>query len=94
MSVLATGLPALNLEAHYQTFFTGVIVIGAGAPGHVPQREGGGSADRDAGGRLPGVDAGEDRGPEAGAVPHSARQGAAEQAAAIAGSGSRGPRAR
>ncbi|HEY9593625.1 MAG TPA: ABC transporter permease [Spirochaetia bacterium] len=29
MSVLATGLPALNLEAHYQTFFTGVIVIGA-----------------------------------------------------------------
>jgi ribose transport system permease protein len=27
--VLATGLPALNLEAHYQTFFTGVIVIGA-----------------------------------------------------------------
>jgi ribose transport system permease protein len=29
MSVLSTGLPALNLEAHYQTFFTGVIVIGA-----------------------------------------------------------------
>ncbi|MGA2614052.1 MAG: ABC transporter permease [Spirochaetia bacterium] len=29
MSVLATGLPALNLEAHWQTFFTGVIVIGA-----------------------------------------------------------------
>ena len=29
MSVLATGLPSLNLEAHYQTFFTGVIVIGA-----------------------------------------------------------------
>lgn len=29
MSVLATGLPALNLEAHYQTFFTGIIVIGA-----------------------------------------------------------------
>jgi ribose transport system permease protein len=29
MSVLATGLPALNLEAHYQTFFTGLIVIGA-----------------------------------------------------------------
>ena len=29
MSVLATGLPALNLEAHYQTLFTGVIVIGA-----------------------------------------------------------------
>jgi ribose transport system permease protein len=29
MSVLATGLPSMNLEAHYQTFFTGVIVIGA-----------------------------------------------------------------
>jgi ribose transport system permease protein len=29
MSVLATGLPSLNLEAHWQTFFTGVIVIGA-----------------------------------------------------------------
>ena len=29
MSVLATGLPALNLQAHWQTFFTGVIVIGA-----------------------------------------------------------------
>lgn len=29
MSVLSTGLPSLNLEAHYQTFFTGVIVIGA-----------------------------------------------------------------
>ena len=29
MSVLATGLPALNLEAHWQTFFTGIIVIGA-----------------------------------------------------------------
>jgi ribose transport system permease protein len=29
MSVLATGLPSLNLEAHFQTFFTGVIVIGA-----------------------------------------------------------------
>ena len=29
MSVLATGLPSLNLEAHYQTLFTGIIVIGA-----------------------------------------------------------------
>jgi ribose transport system permease protein len=29
MSVLSTGLPSLNMEAHYQTFFTGVIVIGA-----------------------------------------------------------------
>jgi ribose transport system permease protein len=29
MSVLSTGLPALNLEAHWQTFFTGVIVLGA-----------------------------------------------------------------
>ncbi len=29
MSVLSTGLPALDLEAHWQTFFTGVIVIGA-----------------------------------------------------------------
>lgn len=29
MSVLSTGLPSLDLEAHWQTFFTGVIVIGA-----------------------------------------------------------------
>ncbi len=29
MSVLATGLPALSLQSHWQTFFTGVIVIGA-----------------------------------------------------------------
>jgi ribose transport system permease protein len=29
MSVLSTGLPAMNLEAHWQTFFTGVIVLGA-----------------------------------------------------------------
>ncbi len=29
MSVLATGLPSLNLQAHWQTFFTGIIVIGA-----------------------------------------------------------------
>ncbi len=29
MSVLATGLPSMNLQAHYQIFFTGVIVIGA-----------------------------------------------------------------
>ena len=29
LSVLATGLPAMNLQAHWQTFFTGVIVIGA-----------------------------------------------------------------
>jgi ribose transport system permease protein len=29
MSVLSTGLPAMNLQAHYQTFFTGVIVVGA-----------------------------------------------------------------
>jgi len=29
MSVLSTGLPALSLQAHWQTFFTGVIVIGA-----------------------------------------------------------------
>ena len=29
MSVLSTGLPALGLQAHWQTFFTGVIVIGA-----------------------------------------------------------------
>ena len=29
MSVLSTGLPSLNLQAHWQTFFTGVIVIGA-----------------------------------------------------------------
>ena len=29
MAVLATGLPSLNLEAHYQTLFTGIIVIGA-----------------------------------------------------------------
>jgi len=29
MSVLSTGLPAMSLQAHWQTFFTGVIVIGA-----------------------------------------------------------------
>jgi len=29
MSVLSTGLPAMNLQAHWQTFFTGIIVIGA-----------------------------------------------------------------
>jgi ribose transport system permease protein len=29
MSVLSTGLPSMDLQAHYQTFFTGVIVIGA-----------------------------------------------------------------
>jgi ribose transport system permease protein len=29
MSVLSVGLPAMNLQAHYQTFFTGVVVIGA-----------------------------------------------------------------
>lgn len=29
MSVLATGLPSMNLQAHWQTFFTGIIVIGA-----------------------------------------------------------------
>jgi ribose transport system permease protein len=29
MSVLSTGLPAMDLEAHYQTLFTGIIVIGA-----------------------------------------------------------------
>ena len=29
MAVLTTGLPSLNLEAHYQIFFTGIIVIGA-----------------------------------------------------------------
>ena len=29
MSVLSTGLPAMDLEAHWQTFFTGIIVIGA-----------------------------------------------------------------
>ncbi len=29
MAVLRNGLPAMNLQAHYQTFFTGVVVIGA-----------------------------------------------------------------
>ena len=29
MSVLRMGLPAMDLQAHYQTFFTGVVVIGA-----------------------------------------------------------------
>ena len=27
MSVLRTGLPSMDLQAHYQTFFTGVVVI-------------------------------------------------------------------
>ncbi|MCG8478222.1 MAG: ABC transporter permease [Spirochaetales bacterium] len=29
MSVLSVGLPAMDLQAHYQTFFTGIVVIGA-----------------------------------------------------------------
>lgn len=29
MSTLAVGLPSMGLQAHYQTFFTGVVVIGA-----------------------------------------------------------------
>ena len=29
MSTLSIGLPAMDLQAHYQTFFTGVVVIGA-----------------------------------------------------------------
>ena len=29
MAVLRNGLPSMNLQAHYQTFFTGVVVIGA-----------------------------------------------------------------
>lgn len=29
MSVLRSGLPSMDLQAHYQTFFTGVVVIGA-----------------------------------------------------------------
>ena len=29
MSILRVGLPAMDLQAHYQTFFTGVVVIGA-----------------------------------------------------------------
>ncbi|TVR69281.1 MAG: ABC transporter permease [Spirochaetaceae bacterium] len=29
MSTLAVGLPAMDLQAHYQTFFTGIVVIGA-----------------------------------------------------------------
>ena len=29
MSVLSVGLPSMDLQAHYQTFFTGIVVIGA-----------------------------------------------------------------
>jgi ribose transport system permease protein len=29
MSVLSVGLPAMDLQAHYQTFFTGMVVVGA-----------------------------------------------------------------
>ena len=29
MSVLSVGLPSMNLQAHYQLFFTGVVVVGA-----------------------------------------------------------------
>lgn len=29
MSVLRAGLPSMDLQAHYQTFFTGVVVVGA-----------------------------------------------------------------
>lgn len=29
MSILRVGLPSMDLQAHYQTFFTGLVVIGA-----------------------------------------------------------------
>ncbi len=29
MSVLRSGLPSMDLQSHYQTFFTGVVVVGA-----------------------------------------------------------------
>lgn len=29
MSVLRVGLPSMDLQSHYQTFFTGIVVIGA-----------------------------------------------------------------
>ncbi|MGI9256258.1 MAG: ABC transporter permease [Salinispira sp.] len=29
MSVLSVGLPSMDLQAHYQTFFTGIVVVGA-----------------------------------------------------------------
>ncbi|MBN2618226.1 MAG: ABC transporter permease [Spirochaetales bacterium] len=29
MSVLRAGLPSMDLQSHYQTFFTGIVVIGA-----------------------------------------------------------------
>lgn len=29
MSVLSVGLPSMDLQSHYQTFFTGVVVVGA-----------------------------------------------------------------
>lgn len=29
MSILRVGLPSMDLQSHYQTFFTGVVVIGA-----------------------------------------------------------------
>ncbi len=80
MSVLSTGLPSLNLEAHYQTFFTGRHRHRRGAPGHVPHPEGGGSADRNARGPLQGLDAGEDRGPEKSA--HGTRRSRAAAARA------------
>ena len=56
MSVLATGLPALNLEAHYQTFFTGIIVIGAVLLDMYRNRKARGGPDRDGRRRLPAVD--------------------------------------
>jgi ribose transport system permease protein len=30
MSVLRAGLPSMDLQSQYQTFFTGVVVLGAG----------------------------------------------------------------
>ena len=74
MSVLATGLPSMNLEAHYQTFFTGRHRHWRGAPGHVPQQEGRRGADRDPGGRVQGVHGGEDRRHEAGSSSRSGRR--------------------
>jgi ribose transport system permease protein len=29
MSVLRAGLPSMDLQSQYQTFFTGVVVLGA-----------------------------------------------------------------
>ena len=73
MSVLATGLPALDLQAHWQTFFTGVIVIGAVLLDMYRNRKAAEVRIETPADAIQGIDGGEDRRHEAGMV--SAQRG-------------------